>query len=126
PPGLSAVIMRCLAKDLKDRFARASEVRSALETVQSAAIVSQPGREAPAGPLTVVLRGIQHLHVRNGDLLLLIGTTKGAFLARSNVDRRNWDIAGPYFHGHAVYSIAYDDRSGRHRLWASTGSPIWG
>jgi serine/threonine protein kinase len=126
PPGLSAVIMRCLAKDLKDRFQRAGEIRSALETLQSAAIVSEPRREEPTGPRTLVLRGIQHLEVKNGDVLLLLGTTKGAFLARSRPDRKHWDVAGPYFHGHAVYSIAYDSRNGRHRLWASTGSPLWG
>ena len=118
--------MRCLAKDLKDRFQRASEVRSTLETIQSAAIVSQPRREEPTGPRTLVLRGIQHLDVKNGDVLLLLGTTKGAFLARSKSDRKHWDVAGPYFHGHAVYSLAYDNRNGRHRLWASTGSPLWG
>jgi serine/threonine protein kinase len=126
PPGLSAIILRCLAKHLKDRFQRASEVRSALETVQSAAIVSQPPREAPAGPRTVVSRGMQHLGLRNGDMLLLLGTNKGAFLAKSNSDRKHWEVAGPYFHGHAVYSMAYDNRSGQHRIWASTGSPIWG
>jgi serine/threonine protein kinase len=126
PPGLGAVIMRCLAKDLKDRFQRAGEIRSALETIQSAAIVSEPRREEPTGPRTLVLRGIQHLEVKNGDVLLLLGTTKGAFLARSKPDRKHWDVAGPYFHGHAVYSLAYDSRNGRHRLWASTGSPLWG
>jgi serine/threonine protein kinase/photosystem II stability/assembly factor-like uncharacterized protein len=126
PPGLSAVIMRCLAKDLKDRFQRASEVRSTLETIQSAAIVSEPRREEPTGPRTLVLRGIQHLDVKNGDVLLLLGTTKGAFLVRSRSDRKHWEVAGPYFHGHAVYSLAYDSRHGRHRLWASTGSPLWG
>src|SRR5258708_34632811 len=83
PPGLSAVIMRCLAKDLRDRFQRASEIRATLETIQSAAIVSQPRREEPTGPRTLVLRGIQHHEVKNGDVLLLVGTTKGAFLVRS-------------------------------------------
>src|SRR5215471_8162539 len=126
PPGLSAVIMRCLAKDLKDRFQRASEIRATLETIQSAAIVSAPRREEPTGPRTLVLRGIQHLDVSNGDVLLLLGTTKGAFLAKSKPDRKHWEVAGPYFHGHAVYSLAYDSRNGRHRLWASTGSPLWG
>lgn len=126
PPGLSAVIMRCLAKDLKNRFQRAGEIRSTLETLQSAAIVSEPRREEPAGPRTLVLRGIQHLHIHNGDVLLLLGTTKGAFLARSDAARKQWDVAGPYFHGHAVYSLAYDNRSGRHRWWASTSSPLWG
>jgi serine/threonine protein kinase len=126
PPGLAAVIMRCLTKDLKDRFQRASEIRSALETIQSAAIVSEPRRDEPTGPRTIVLRGIQHIDVKNGDVLLLLGTTKGAFLARSRSDREHWEIAGPYFHGHAVYSLAYDGRNGRHRLWASTGSLLWG
>ncbi len=126
PPGLGAVILRCLAKDLKDRFQRAGDIRSALETIQSAAIVSAPRREEPTGPRTLVLRGIQHLNVKNGDLLLLLGTTKGAFLVRSRSDRKRWEVAGPYFHGHAVYSLAYDSRGGRHRLWASTGSAIWG
>lgn len=126
PPGLSAVIMRCLAKDLKDRFQRASDVRSALETIRLAAIVSEPRREEPTGSRTIVSRGIQHLDVRNGDVLLLLGTNKGAFLAKSNADRKQWKVAGPYFHGQAVYSMAYDNRNGRHGLWASTGSPLWG
>ena len=126
PPGLAAVIMRCLAKDRKDRFQRASDIRSTLETIQSAAIVSQPPRNEPTGPRTVVLRGIQHLEVKNGDVLLLVGTTKGAFLLRSRPDRKHWDVAGPYFHGQAIYSLAYDGRNGRHRLWASTGSLLWG
>jgi photosystem II stability/assembly factor-like uncharacterized protein len=118
--------MRCLAKDLKDRFQRASEIRSTLETLQSAAIVSEPRREEPTGPRTLVLRGIQHLDVKNGDVLLLLGTTKGAFLLRSRPERKHWEVAGPYFHGHAVYALAYDGRNGRHRLWASTGSLLWG
>jgi serine/threonine protein kinase len=126
PPGLSAIVMRCLAKDLKDRFQRAGDIRAALETIQSATVISQPRREEPAGTRTLVHRGIQHLDVKNGDVLLLLGTTKGAFLARSRPDRKRWEVAGPYFHGHAVYSIGYDSRSGRHRLWASTSSQIWG
>jgi serine/threonine protein kinase/photosystem II stability/assembly factor-like uncharacterized protein len=126
PPGLAAVILRCLTKDQKDRFQRAGDIRSALETIQSAAIVSEPRREEPMGPRTIVLRGIQHLDVQNGDVLLLLGTTKGAFLARSRSERKHWDVAGPYFHGHGIYSLAYDGRNGRHRLWAATGSLLWG
>lgn len=126
PPALAAVVMRCLAKDRKDRFQRAGEIRSALETIQSAAIVSAPRREEPSGSRTLVSRGIRHLDVKNGDVLLLVGTTKGAFLVRSRRERKQWDVAGPYFHGYSVYSLAYDGRNGRHRLWASTVSPIWG
>jgi serine/threonine protein kinase len=126
PPSLAAVILRCLTKDVKGRFQRAGEIRSTLEAIQSAAIVSEPRREEATGPRTLVLRGIPHLDVQNGDVLLLVGTTKGAFLLRSTRDRKHWQVAGPYFHGQAVYSLAYDGRSGRHRLWASTGSMLWG
>jgi photosystem II stability/assembly factor-like uncharacterized protein len=86
--------------------------------------VSQPLREERPGPL--VFRGVQNLRVKNGHVLLLLGTNKGAFLVRSGPDRNRWDLAGPYFPGHAIYAVAYDDRNGRHRLWASTRSPIWG
>src|SRR5262249_19780986 len=126
PSSLTAVIMRCLTKDIKDRFQRASDIRSALETIQSATIVSEPRRDEATGPRTLVLRGIQQLEVKNGEVLLLVGTTKGAFLLRSRKDRKHWQVAGPYFHGQAVYSLAYDGRNGRHRLWASTGSMLWG
>lgn len=126
PPSLAAVILRCLAKDIKDRFQQASDVRSALEAVRSAAILSEPRRDESFGPRMLVLRGIQHLDVKNGDVLLLVGTTKGAFVLRSRRDRKRWQVAGPYFHGHAVYALAYDGRKGRHRLWASTGSLLWG
>jgi len=35
--------------------------------------------------------------VKNGDVLLLVGTNKGAFFLRSSRDRLRWDVAGPYF-----------------------------
>jgi len=73
-----------------------------------------------------VLRGIPHIQVRSGDVLMLVGTTEGAFLLRSTADRARWDVGGPYFHGHSVYAMAYDNRAGRHRLWVSTQSPMWG
>jgi len=69
---------------------------------------------------------VRHATVREGDVLLLIGTMKGGFLLRSNGGRERWEVGGPYFPGHSVYSMAYDDRSGRQRLWASTNSMHWG
>ena len=87
---------------------------------------SKPATRHPAdetrGPRTLVLRGMEHLTVKNGDVLLLVGTNKGAFLLRSTRDRTRWDVAGPYFHGQGVNSMAYDGRNGRHRLWISTNS----
>jgi serine/threonine protein kinase len=125
PPGLWAVVQRCLAKEPIQRYQRASEVQAALEAVQSAGIVSAgPGPDLNA-PKTTVLHSVRHAHVRNGDFLLLVGTTKGAFILRSNAQRSRWEVGGPYFHGHSVYAMAYDNRGGQHRIWASTAS-YWG
>ncbi|HWN10280.1 MAG TPA: hypothetical protein VNO50_13615 [Pyrinomonadaceae bacterium] len=63
---------------------------------------------------------------RSGDVLLLVGTMKGAFVLRSNQDRKEWDVGGPYFPGRAVYAMLYDDRNGRSRLWAAVNSSYWG
>ncbi len=126
PPSLWSVIQRCLAKEPAQRYQRASEVRAALEAVQSARMAAPAPPRDFTGPRTTVLRGIKHVHPKNGDVLLLVGTTKGAFLMRSNARRSRWDVGGPYFHGHAVYAMAYDGREGRRRLWASTHSMLWG
>jgi len=126
PPGLWAIIQRCLAKEAVQRYQRASEVQAALEAVQSAAIVSAtPTNPDPSGPATTILHSVRHIPVRKGDLLLLVGTTKGAFVLRSNAQRRRWEVGGPYFHGHNVYALAYDSRQGHQRIWASTQS-YWG
>jgi photosystem II stability/assembly factor-like uncharacterized protein len=66
------------------------------------------------------------LPVRNGDVLLLVGTMKGAFLLRSDRSRRRWERSGPYFPGRSVYAVAYDGRNGRHRIWAAPKSLHWG
>jgi serine/threonine protein kinase len=125
PPGLWAIIQRCLTKEPIQRYQRASEVQAALEAVQSAAIVSAvPGPDLSA-PRTTVLHSVRHTRVRKGDFLLLVGTTKGAFILRSNAQRSRWEVGGPYFHGHNVYAMAFDGRAGQHRIWASTQS-YWG
>lgn len=126
PLGVTSIIQRCLAKDPALRYQRASEVRAALEAIQSAAILAP---EAPSGqvrPQMTVLRSLRHVSISPGQALLLIGTTKGAFLLRSSPTRSRWEVGGPYFHGDAVYSFAFDGRQGRHRLWASTQSILWG
>jgi photosystem II stability/assembly factor-like uncharacterized protein len=66
------------------------------------------------------------IDVKSGDNLLLVGTTKGAFLFRSNAERSEWEEAGPYFPGRSVYALAYDGRNGRNKLWAAVNSPYWG
>ena len=69
---------------------------------------------------------IRNISLRAGDVALLVGTTKGAFLFRSTVARARLERGGPHFPGHAVYAMAYDGRAGRHRIWAAPESMHWG
>src|SRR5437879_10484287 len=70
PPGLWAIIQRCLAKEPMQRYQRASEVQAALEAVQSAAIVSpDPGTDV-SPPRNTVLHSVRHAQVKKGDFLL--------------------------------------------------------
>ncbi|HKX00639.1 MAG TPA: protein kinase [Bryobacteraceae bacterium] len=126
PPGLWAIIQRCLAKEPAQRYQRASEIQAALEAVQSASITASAAPNEPRGSGATVHRGVPHVRIRHGDVLLMIGTTKGAFLLRSTKERSRWEVGGPYFAGHAVYAMAFDNRKDRHRIWASTQSPLWG
>jgi photosystem II stability/assembly factor-like uncharacterized protein len=68
----------------------------------------------------------KNIKPKSGDVLLLVGTMKGAFILRSNSARTTWEVGGPYFPGRAIYAFAYDDRNGRSRLWAAVNSPHWG
>jgi serine/threonine protein kinase len=126
PAGLTAIIQRCLAKDPSLRYQRASEVRAALEAIQLAAISATDASGELQNARPTVLRSLHHVRVKPQEALLLVGTTKGAFLLRSSPSRSRWEVGGPYFHGDAVYAFAFDGRDGRHRLWASTQSILWG
>ena len=68
----------------------------------------------------------KHIDPQSGDTLILAGTMKGAFIFRANAGRKEWEMGGPYFPGSAVYSLAYDGRAGRNRLWAGPQSMHWG
>ena len=59
-----------------------------------------------------------HVTPRGGDVVLLVGTMKGAFIFRADRRAATWEVGGPYFPGSAVYAMAYDARGGRQRLWA--------
>jgi hypothetical protein len=61
-----------------------------------------------------------------GTTLVLVGTTKGAFVFSSDAARERWSVTGPHFPGEAVYSIAYDQRGGRSRLLVGVHSNHWG
>jgi photosystem II stability/assembly factor-like uncharacterized protein len=68
----------------------------------------------------------EHIKPKSGDVVVLVGTMKGAFLFRSNADRKEWETGGPYFPGRAIYAFAYDDRNGRQRVWTAVNSSFWG
>ncbi|HEX8616667.1 MAG TPA: sialidase family protein, partial [Thermoanaerobaculia bacterium] len=68
----------------------------------------------------------RHITPTEGDVLVLVGTMKGAFILRSDAARTTWEMGGPYFPGSAVYALAYDRRAGRRRLWAGPQSMHWG
>ncbi|MGC9666255.1 WD40/YVTN/BNR-like repeat-containing protein [Planosporangium sp. 12N6] len=58
--------------------------------------------------------------------LIAIGTGKGLFLARSEDDRKSWDVSGPHFPMTAVYAVAVDTRGGSPRLLAGVSSSHFG
>ncbi len=60
----------------------------------------------------------------DGEMLLMVGTKKGAFLFRSRDDRRTWKTSGPFFPGKQIYHFTYDRRNGM--LLASVNSEQWG
>ena len=61
-----------------------------------------------------------------GDVVLLVGTMKGAFIFSSGGAREAWRMDGPHFRGEAVYSMALDQRGGRRRVMGGTQSMHWG
>jgi photosystem II stability/assembly factor-like uncharacterized protein len=68
----------------------------------------------------------RHVAFADGDVMLAVGTMKGLFLLRSNGGRAEWQLGGPHFPGRAVYSLAFDDRAGRRRLWVGAQSEHFG
>ncbi len=58
--------------------------------------------------------------------LLAIGTGKGLFLARSEDDRRTWEVSGPHFPMTGVYAVGIDTRRNPARLLAGVDSSHFG
>jgi hypothetical protein len=61
-----------------------------------------------------------------GDVVVLVGTQKGAFLVWSDAKRKKWRIDGPHFPGEAVFAMTLDQRGGRRRILAGTSTMHWG
>ena len=54
------------------------------------------------------------------QVLVLVGTRKGAFVLRSDADRASWTIDGPHCEGWPVYHAVHDPKSGD--LYAAAAS----
>jgi len=50
---------------------------------------------------------------------LMLGTTKGAFLLRSDDGRQNWSVVGPLCDGWPINHVVGDPATGH--LWAAGG-----
>jgi hypothetical protein len=79
-------------------------------------------------PAKAKKRAVSKKRYKKGDVLLMVGTVKGAFILSSNKKRSSWKVdgKGPHFPGESVYALAYDERGGRQRLLAATRSFHWG
>jgi len=58
------------------------------------------------------------------QVLVFVGTRKGAFVMESGPARRRWKVRGPYHEGQNVMHMAFDARSGN--LFAALGDPWFG
>ena len=61
---------------------------------------------------------------RKGDILVLVGTRKGAFILNSGSTRKSWKVSGPYHAGSEVFHVTYDPRVGT--VIAAVNNFIWG
>jgi hypothetical protein len=59
-------------------------------------------------------------------VLLMIGTAKGLFLARSEDDRKSWEVSAAHYPMTGVYSVAIDKRPSTPRLLAGVTSSHFG
>jgi len=81
----------------------------------------------PAPPLYYrFMAAPEGLDASTGDVVVLLGTTKGLFAMSAGQDRAHWAVAGPWFRGEEVYAAALDCRHGRARLLVGATSPHWG
>jgi photosystem II stability/assembly factor-like uncharacterized protein len=68
----------------------------------------------------------QPIDPRPGDVVVIVGTSKGAYLLCAGAGREDWRLGGPWFAGRSVDSVAIDRRRAVPRLLAGTTSSHWG
>jgi hypothetical protein len=69
------------------------------------------------------LRGI---NASTGDVVVLVGTTKGLFALTAGPERERWEVAGPWFRGEQISAAVIDGRHGRTRVLVGATSSHWG
>jgi photosystem II stability/assembly factor-like uncharacterized protein len=62
---------------------------------------------------------------RSKGVTVLVGTSKGGFIFRSDAKRKKWTMDGPHFEGLNVHDFVLDSRNGE-TLYAATYSAWWG
>jgi hypothetical protein len=50
--------------------------------------------------------------IEKGNVMLLVGTRKGAFIVASDNERKDWNVSGPYCDTNDVFHMVYDPRNG--------------
>ena len=55
---------------------------------------------------------VEVIKPRTGDIVLTVGTRKGAFLLSSGPERKNWSLSGAHHQGNDVFHVTYDRRDG--------------
>ncbi len=63
--------------------------------------------------------------LKKGNVLLLVGTSKGGFILRSDARRKKWAVEGPLFAGLMVHHFTLDPRDCE-TFYAATYSEWWG
>ncbi len=63
---------------------------------------------------------------RAGDVVVMVGTMKGAFFFRGDKTRKKWRIDGPHFPGFAIYALMHDTRDGKNRMFAAANNSFIG
>ena len=65
------------------------------------------------------------LQPKHGDILVLVGTRKGAFVFSADRGRTKWEMSGPHWPGSDTFHAVYDGR-GDGRLWLVRNDPVFG
>ena len=62
---------------------------------------------------------------RKGDIVLLAGTRKGAFVLSAGPGRKDWAITGPHHRGSDIFHLTFEGNGSR-RILAAENHMIWG